>query len=152
MVNAAGIFIVRTDGMVLICHPTNHAPNVWSIPKGKIEGGESMLEAAIRETYEETNIYLSGCRYFDVHVLDSQKYKHGKKKLWPFLFLENSESEMNWMMQNSDIRCNSSVPEDRGGFLEMDDYRWTTLDEARELLHHTQVACIDKIEEIINNK
>jgi ADP-ribose pyrophosphatase YjhB (NUDIX family) len=31
----------------------------WSIPKGKVEVGETMINAAIRETYEETNINLS---------------------------------------------------------------------------------------------
>ena len=56
---AGGMFIVREDHRILIGHPTNHAPNVWSIPKGKIETGETSLEGAIRETLEETNIDLS---------------------------------------------------------------------------------------------
>jgi hypothetical protein len=31
----------------------------------------------------------------------------------------------------------------------MDDYKWVLIDEARELLHYTQVESLDKIEEII---
>jgi hypothetical protein len=32
----------------------------------------------------------------------------------------------------------------------MDDYKWVLIDEARELLHYTQVESLDKIEEIQN--
>lgn len=31
---------------------------------------------------------------------------------------------------------------------EMDDFKWVTLKEASQLLHETQVACLDKIESI----
>ena len=46
------------------------------------------------------------------------------------------------------IKCNSNVPEERGGFPEMDDYRWVSIDDARKFLHPTQVACLDKIVEL----
>jgi predicted NUDIX family NTP pyrophosphohydrolase len=61
--------------------------------------------------------------------------------------LEKVESNFNW--EDQVIKCNSNVPEDRGGFPEMDGYKWVTLNDARDLLHETQVACIDKILEII---
>jgi len=31
----------------------------------------------------------------------------------------------------------------------MDGYKWVTLDEAKSLIHDTQVACLPKIKEII---
>lgn len=31
---------------------------IWTIPGGKVEKGESLLEAVIRETYEETGIKI----------------------------------------------------------------------------------------------
>ena len=31
----------------------------------------------------------------------------------------------------------------------MDDYKWATIDEAKELLHVTQVERLDKVEELI---
>ena len=46
---AAGVFLVRKNGTVLVCHPTNHSPEFWSIPKGKLDEGETPLAAAIRE-------------------------------------------------------------------------------------------------------
>ena len=55
----AGI-ILKHDDEVLLCKraPDKSMPNVWSIPSGKIEDGESPGQAAIREFYEETNIEL----------------------------------------------------------------------------------------------
>ena len=139
---ASGIFIIRKDNKLLIAHPTNHDPNFWSIPKGKVEDNETFLEAALRETFEETNVKLNTSD-FEIHTLPSVNYSHKKKIIYPFLFLEKKISKFDW--DKVDIKCNSNVPEDRGGFPEMDKFKWVTLDEARELLHNTQVACIDKI-------
>lgn len=146
---AAGIFIVRKNGSLLVCHPTNHKADFWSIPKGKTEDGETMLETAIRETYEETNLDLRGTTNFNIHELEPVNYSHGKKKIYPFLFWETSSSDMDW--DAIEIKCNSNVPVDRGGFPEMDEYKWVTLEEARSILHETQVACIDKLIEITQN-
>jgi predicted NUDIX family NTP pyrophosphohydrolase len=77
-------------------------------------------------------------------------YKHKKKVLHPFVALERNNSTLDW--NSFDIKCNSNVPEDRGGFPEMDAYKWVSLDEAKMLLHETQVACLDKIKEIFNRE
>ena len=145
---AAGIFLVNKDGKLLVCHPTNHAADFWSIPKGKVEDGEELIDAAIRETYEETNIDLSTCK--GIIGLEMVNYKHKKKALYPFVALERNNSTLDW--NGFDIKCNSNVPEDRGGFPEMDAYKWVSLDEAKMLLHDTQVACLDKIKEIYNRE
>jgi 8-oxo-dGTP pyrophosphatase MutT (NUDIX family) len=143
---AAGIFLVRKDGTLLVCHPTNHDPNFWSIPKGKVEEGEYYIDAAIRETFEETNINVMDCR--NIRGLQAVNYSHRKKILHPFVVLESENLNLNW--NAFDIKCNSNVPEDRGGFPEMDAYQWVGLDEARLILHATQVACLDAIQKLIN--
>lgn len=142
---AAGIFIVREDGKLLVCHPTNHKPDFWSIPKGKVEEGESLLTGAIRETFEETNIDLSKCS--SIIALAMVNYNHKKKVLFPFLAWEPKNKQIDW--NSFDIKCNSNVPADRGGFPEMDAYKWVSLDDAKGILHDTQVACIDSIKKII---
>lgn len=61
--DAAGVAIVLTaapERMILLVHATGSS---WQkpkmgIPKGGIEQGESILEAALRETLEETGIKL----------------------------------------------------------------------------------------------
>lgn len=144
---ASGLFIVRKDKKVLICHPTNHKADFFSIPKGKVEDDETFLEGAVRETYEETNLDLSKTNDFTIYPMQSVNYSHKKKMLYPFLYLEKDDSNFDW--DNQELKCNSNVPEDRGGFPEMDGYKWVNLEESRTLLHDTQVACIDKILEII---
>ena len=44
--------IVHRDGRVLLVHRPRY--NDWSLPKGKVDGGESPGEAALREVREET--------------------------------------------------------------------------------------------------
>ena len=143
---AAGIFLVNKDGKLLVCHPTNHDSNFWSIPKGKVENEEYYLDAAIRETYEETNIKLTFAKNFI--KLEPQVYSHKKKVLNPYVVFERDNMHLNWGM--FDIKCNSNVPEDRGGFPEMDDFKWVTFDEAAIMLHETQVASLTEIKRLFN--
>jgi 8-oxo-dGTP pyrophosphatase MutT (NUDIX family) len=142
---AAGIFLVNKKKEVLICHPTNHPMTLWSIPKGKIEFNENPVDAAIRETYEETNINLSSVN--SLIPLEELTYRHKKKSLKPYLVLETRNPSINF--DSFDLKCNSNVPEEQGGFPEMDDYQWVSLDEARKLLHYLQADCIDSIEKYL---
>jgi len=143
-VKAAGLFLVDIEDRILIGHPTHHVPEFWSIPKGKIDAGETPLQAAIRETYEESNVKL----YKDLHdfvYIGKYVYRHKKKDIMLYAHFETEHA--NW--NKIEIMCNSNVPEERGGFPEMDDFKWVTVDEARELLHHTQVDALDALEEKI---
>jgi 8-oxo-dGTP pyrophosphatase MutT (NUDIX family) len=149
IVKAAGILIIRKNGELLICHPTNHAKDFWSIPKGKVDKDETMLDAALRETYEETNIDLVNMKGFVTHYLGSKTYLHKKKRIYCFAFIESQDSVINW--SDIDIKCMSNVPIERGGFPEMDDYIWTTLNDAKSLLHETQVFFLDSIKECYGN-
>ena len=144
---ASGVFIVRKDGKLLVAHPTNHKPNFWSIPKGKVDDGETFLEGAIRECYEECNVDLEDSKFFNILPMQSVNYKHKKKILYPFLFLEKKDSKLDW--SKIELKCNSMVDDKRGDFPEMDDFKWVDLDEAKTILHDTQVVCIDKIKDFI---
>lgn len=59
MVESAGLLIIQ-DNKILLAHPTK-APwyGTYTIPKGKVEEGESYLQAAMRETKEEIGIVLT---------------------------------------------------------------------------------------------
>lgn len=53
---SAGLVLIDR-GRILLCHPTN-APwrGTFSIPKGLVEPGESLIAAALRETREEVGV------------------------------------------------------------------------------------------------
>ena len=54
----AGIALLIKDH-VLLCKRSPHMenyPNVWSVPAGHVEKGETPLVCAVRELYEETHI------------------------------------------------------------------------------------------------
>ena len=55
IVKSSGLAIVY-KGKLLLGHPTGHRDGGLSIPKGKIDKGESKIEAAIRETFEEVGV------------------------------------------------------------------------------------------------
>ncbi|CAM5998809.1 unnamed protein product [Sphagnum balticum] len=61
MIYAAGLLIVTKDKKVLFLKrgPDGDHPNEWGLPGGKIEDGETPVEAAIRETHEEAGYYLA---------------------------------------------------------------------------------------------
>ncbi len=50
---SAGGVVLNTKGEVLV---VNQKGTSWSLPKGHIENGESELQAAIREIYEESGV------------------------------------------------------------------------------------------------
>lgn len=61
-VNAAG-FLIESNGLFLLAHATqpdnyifNPEDRNWSVPKGVVNKGETLIEAAIRETIEETGL------------------------------------------------------------------------------------------------
>lgn len=55
---SAGLVLLDRDRM-LLCHPTN-APwlGTYGIPKGLVEPGEDLVDAAIRETREEVGVVV----------------------------------------------------------------------------------------------
>ena len=78
---SAGLAIVYNKKLLLL-HTTGRADtHSYGIPKGGVENSESNLEAAIRETYEESGIKvpekLIGNHEY-TFVVTSRKYKYNK--------------------------------------------------------------------------
>jgi 8-oxo-dGTP diphosphatase len=108
-VRAAGGVVVR-DGLVAVVHRPRY--DDWSLPKGKLDSGETFEEAALREVEEET-----GLRARLVRDLPSVEYAaRGRPKLVRY-WLMSVESDPGF------------VPND-----EVDELRWLSPADASELL------------------
>ena len=70
---SCGVLVLDTQHELLLCHATGSAR--WDIPKGIAEAGETEIEAAIRETTEETGLKLQPESLLD---LGRFAYRRGK--------------------------------------------------------------------------
>jgi 8-oxo-dGTP diphosphatase len=108
-IQAAGGVVMR-DGEVLVVHRPRY--DDWSLPKGKLDAGETFEEAALREVWEETGVHARLVR-----ELPSVEYTvRDRPKLVRY-----------WLM---------SVDSDPGFSPndEVDSVRWVSPDDAVELL------------------
>jgi 8-oxo-dGTP diphosphatase len=112
---AAGGVVVRDtpsgETEVVLVHRPRY--DDWTIPKGKLNRGESLEDAAVREVEEETGITAKlGPRLDDVTYTD----RHGDKKVVSY-----------WLMHP--VTVTSRVADD-----EVDEVRWVPTREAARLL------------------
>lgn len=137
-----GIFLISKDDLLLIAHPTNAAHDVWSIPKGLKDEGEPSNVAAARELEEETSIKISSNEL--IYFAEGVIYPNKKKTLLPFLY---KSDVMSW---EYDLVCESMVHQaNQAPFPENDEFAWATLEEAKKLLHSTQVACLEDLKKFL---
>lgn len=133
---SCGIFIFNKKLELLLCHPTNHPKDFWSIPKGLSDGNESFLKAAFRGVLEETGIDYFNYKREYFKNLEYRKYNNGSKILIPFaIFDEPTYSE---------LRCESMISGTK--IPEVDDYDWVYWEDAFDLLHETQFDSLEEIE------
>lgn len=110
-IHAAGGVVVR-DGKVLLVHRPRY--DDWTLPKGKLDEGESFADAALREVEEETGVRCTLGR-----ELPSTMYIVGTRP----------KVVRYWLM----------TPETQRPFepnRETDELRWLSRDEAMSLLSY----------------
>lgn len=61
---SCGTLIVNSAGQLLLCHVTGTAN--WDIPKGLQDPGETVLQAACRELFEEAGLRFDPARFVDL--------------------------------------------------------------------------------------
>jgi 8-oxo-dGTP pyrophosphatase MutT (NUDIX family) len=115
VIQAAGGLVVRRQGGTLeiaVVHRPLHQD--WSFPKGKLEAGETLEVAALREVREETGM---ACRL--LRFLGHTEYvdRKGRPKAVAY-----------WVMEAEEGFFTPNV--------EVDQLRWLTLEEASRLLSY----------------
>jgi predicted NUDIX family NTP pyrophosphohydrolase len=111
---------------VLLVHPSGayNRKSPWGIPKGMPDPGESLEEAARRETREETGVVVTG----PLLPLDSIVYVKSRKQVFCFAGPAPKGAEPT---------CAS---------WEVDGARFMPLEEARRLIHPDQRPFLDRLE------
>jgi 8-oxo-dGTP diphosphatase len=112
-VRAAGGLVTDGDGRVAVVHRPRY--DDWSLPKGKLEPGESWEDAALREVREET-----GLRAALGEELPSDEYTDNKGR----------PKKVRWWRMRP-VEDLGFTPDD-----EVDELRWVTPEEAGELLSY----------------
>ncbi len=65
-VPAVGAIVFRGDEVLLVKRGSEPNRGLWSVPGGALETGETVEEAAVRETVEETGVAVRPLRVFEV--------------------------------------------------------------------------------------
>jgi 8-oxo-dGTP pyrophosphatase MutT (NUDIX family) len=119
VIEAAGGVVWRRDDdgrmRVLLVHRPRY--DDWSLPKGKLDPGETHRQAALREVEEET-----GVRGTLGPELEATRYRDRKGRLKQVRY---------WLMEPA----NGKVPKFRPNN-EIDEVRWCSAADAGKLLHH----------------
>lgn len=117
LVRAAGGIVCR-PGRAALRVAIVHRPGYddWTFPKGKLDDGESLEDAALREVEEETGYR---CRLIRPLGCTSYVDRRGRDKVACY-----------WLMEVVAGRFHTSS--------EVDELRWVTLDDALALLSYSR--------------
>jgi len=119
MEKSAGLVIILDETKILLVHPTGSAWNSrLSFPKGHIDDNETSLEAAIRETKEETGINIPDYLIDKFEYQIKYKDKNGKVYKTVFYFLVKINSP-DWI----NINGNENLVVDENN-LQLDEIDW----------------------------
>src|SRR6187397_3429516 len=87
-VKAAGGVVRRSDGAIAVVHRPRY--DDWSLPKGKLDPGETWEEAALREVHEEIGFRCKLGRELPSTSYTDQK---GRSKVVRYWLMEPEEGE-----------------------------------------------------------
>jgi putative (di)nucleoside polyphosphate hydrolase len=121
---SCGTLVVNRAGQLLLCHVTDTAK--WDIPKGMQDPGETTLQAAMRELFEEAGIGFGAERFED---LGGYAYRRDKRL---HLYRVRVQDELG---QLEGLACTSFFPHAVTGLPtpESDGYRWASRTELAAL-------------------
>ncbi len=150
MKKSAGILVYKKDNnktYVFLSHPggpywENKSTHCWSIPKVEQNEEEDLLETAIREFKEETNLDITS----ELAFLGTKKVNNNKLVTVFYTNQDLDETkaksnyfELEWPPKSGIINK----------YPEMDKSAWIELEKAKELIFENQLYFLEKLEEIL---
>ena len=148
---SAGLLLYRlitNIPQVLLVHPggpfwAKKDIGVWSIPKGEFDETEDPLEAAKRETQEETGIIVKAANESFLPLFPV-KQKSGKMVFaWALEWngkageIKSNLFEMEWPPKSGKKQF----------FAEVDKFEWFTISEAKEKIIAAQLPLLEQLED-----
>lgn len=121
----AGCVVYRTtpDGIEVLLIKPRQSVDAWGIPKGHMEEGESLIDCAIRETWEETGLACMPEKKLDpVDTINPHEYK----RVHAFLARHMGDSRLEPITEE-----------------EVDEIKWWPLDDLPKI-HRYQVSMMQQ--------
>jgi putative (di)nucleoside polyphosphate hydrolase len=145
MDTTCGIYLINNKNQILLVHPINAPKNMWSIPKGIMNKGETYMETALRELFEETNVKLD----INSHKIkrkmefDLLRYRKTKKQLKSYCLIVDDD------FSGETLKCTSTF-ENRDGVKvpENDLVHWFPLD-FKSLTNYSHIQLHETQEQIL---
>ena len=144
---SAGVLLFRSRGgalQVLLIKPggpfwRGKDAGAWMIPKGAVEEGETVAEAALREFAEETGTTLTAVPFALASIRQA-----GGKRVDAFAVegdldadaIRSNEFELEWPPRSGQLHS----------FPEAAEARWMSMDEARSMMLASQLPLLDALE------
>lgn len=125
--------IVITDGNVILgCKSYK-----WDLPKGEIEKNEEPIDAALRETQEETGLVLNKKDLTELGFFEYTKYKD----LWLFLYTPK------FLPDTDEMKCTTYFENKNGKkVLEVTDYRYIPLSVIEGFFYRSVCNVLRRVE------
>lgn len=154
MKRSAGILLYKKENddiKVLLCHPggpywKNTNLHSWGIPKGELDKDEKVLEAALREFKEETNLDIDSN---NINYLYSKKVSNNKLII---IFTKEEDADLSNCKSNTfplEWPKGSGIIND---YPENDKYEWINIEEAYDLIFKQQIIFLDRLKEKMSKK
>jgi bis(5'-nucleosidyl)-tetraphosphatase len=140
MVYSSGFIIVdflEAEPKVLLLR----AYHAWDFPKGRSEEGETAIDTAIRETFEETGLSTEDYST-DFEFAKPITYKTGKNmKTATYFFAERKTNKAPVLPINPEL-----------GFAEHEEWRWVPLKNIKNVAANRLLPVIDDLLVWVNKK
>ena len=123
-----GIILKHNNQVLLVKrHNTDWAAECWNFPGGLLEANETLLQAAVRETREETGVTVDPTDFRLVHVLHVQVGGTNTRTIIGFYFMAET-----WQ----GTATNNEPDKHREiGWFDVNNLPATTTEHARQALH-----------------
>lgn len=134
-ITSCGIIIQNQKGQVLGCSPYGRKDGRHDVPKGKMEVGETPIETALRECFEETGLDLSQQKLTDTGI-----HKYIKTKDLHLFYCKYEVEDI------SNLVCTTFCEVYGRQVPEIVDYKWINKDKIEDEFFVPLVKIFKKIE------